>query len=40
MPYAYMIRPGVGYVRIIRFAQTTGEELEARLEQLQAQGMK
>jgi len=28
VPYAYMIRPGVGYVRIIRFAQTTGEELD------------
>src|SRR5262245_36303429 len=26
IPYAYMIRPGVGYVRVIRFSQTTGEE--------------
>ncbi len=40
VPYGFMIRPGVGYVRITRFAQKTGEELEARLEQLQAQGMK
>jgi len=40
VPYAYMIRPGVGYVRIIRFAQTTGEELEKAIGGLKAQGMK
>jgi carboxyl-terminal processing protease len=40
VPYAYMIRPGVGYVRIIRFAQTTGEELEKAIGSLKAQGMK
>ena len=40
IPYAYMIRPGVGYVRMIRFAQTTGEELEASIAKLRAQGMK
>lgn len=40
IPYAYMIRPGVGYVRIIRFAQTTGDELEKAIAGLQAQGMK
>jgi carboxyl-terminal processing protease len=40
VPYAYMIRPGVGYVRIIRFAQTTGEELEKAIGNLKAQGMK
>ena len=40
VPYGFMIRPGVGYVRITRFAQKTGEELEAKLEQLKAQGMK
>ena len=40
VPYAYMIRPGVGYVRIIRFSQTTGEELERALSKLHAQGMK
>jgi carboxyl-terminal processing protease len=40
VPYAYMIRPGVGYVRIIRFAQTTGEELEKAIGDLRAQGMK
>lgn len=40
IPYAYMVRPGVGYVRIIRFAQTTGDELEKALTKLRAQGMK
>ncbi len=40
IPYAYMIRPGVGYVRIIRFAQTTGEELERAITKLRDQGMK
>src|SRR5262245_18259399 len=28
IPYAYMVLPGVGYLRIIRFSQTTGDELE------------
>jgi carboxyl-terminal processing protease len=40
IPYAYMIRPGVGYVRIIRFAQTTGQELETALNKLRDEGMK
>src|SRR5262245_20067001 len=40
VPYAYMIRPGVGYVRINRFAQTTGAELEKALVNLRQQGMK
>jgi carboxyl-terminal processing protease len=40
VPYAYMIRPGVGYVRINRFAQTTGDELEKALSSLRQQGMK
>lgn len=40
IPYAYMIRPGVGYVRPIRFSRTTGEELEKALRTLEAQGMK
>ncbi len=40
VPYAYMIRPGVGYVRITRFAATTGEELEKALATLHAAGMK
>jgi len=40
IPYVYMIRPGIGYVRMIRFAQTTGEELEKAIATLKAQGMK
>jgi carboxyl-terminal processing protease len=40
IPYAYMVRPGVGYVRLIRFSQTTGNELEKALDKLRAQGMK
>ena len=40
IPYSFIIRPGVGYVRPIRFAQTTGEELESAVGKLKAQGMK
>ncbi len=40
VPYSYMIKPGVGYVRVIRFAQTTGDELERAIATLRAQGMK
>jgi carboxyl-terminal processing protease len=40
IPYSYMIRPGIGYVRIIRFAQTTGEELERAITRLRGEGMK
>jgi carboxyl-terminal processing protease len=40
VPYSYMVRPGVGYVRIIRFSATTGDELERALNTLRSQGMK
>jgi carboxyl-terminal processing protease len=40
IPYSYMVRPGVGYVRITRFSQTTGDELERALTKLRGQGMK
>jgi carboxyl-terminal processing protease len=40
IPYAFMIRPGVGYIRVIRFASTTGDELDKALETLKGQGMK
>ena len=40
IPYSYMIRPGVGYIRIVRFAATTGDELEKAIAGLHAQGMK
>ncbi len=39
IPYAYMLRPGVGYVRIKNFTQTTDTELAEKLEMLEAQGM-
>jgi len=38
--YAHMIRPGVGYVRVVRFASATGLELDRALDKLKAQGMK
>ena len=37
---AYMIQPHTGYIRINRFAATTGEEFLQALKKLQAQGMK
>jgi carboxyl-terminal processing protease len=37
--YAYMIRPGVGYIRIKNFTQTTERELKVELEGLLADGM-
>ena len=40
IPYAYMIRPGIGYVRIVRFSQTTGDELDKALTALRAKSMK
>lgn len=38
--YAHMIAPGVGYVRVVRFASATSEELERALEKLRGEGMK
>jgi carboxyl-terminal processing protease len=37
--YAFMVRPGVGYIRIKNFTQTTDSELEEKLRLLKAQGM-
>ena len=39
VPYHFMVRPGVGYIRMIRFAKTTSEELETAFMNLQQQGM-
>src|SRR5262245_58551762 len=39
IPYSYMIRPGIGYVRIKNFTQTTDSELEEKLKLLKSQGM-
>lgn len=40
VPYAYMLQPGVGYVRVVRFAETTADELVDALDSLRAQGMR
>jgi len=39
IPYSYMIRPAVGYIRIKNFTQTTDLELEEKLKLLKSQGM-
>lgn len=39
VPYHFMLRSGVGYIRAIRFAKTTSEELETALRNLEQQGM-
>jgi carboxyl-terminal processing protease len=40
VPYAFMLRPEVGYVRMIRFSATTSDELAKTLQKLREQGMK
>lgn len=37
---AYMIAPGVGYIRLDRFGATSGKEVREAIAQLQKQGMK
>lgn len=39
VPYAFMLEPGVGYIRMGRFSATTTEELEEALQKLEEQGM-
>jgi len=39
IPYIFMLRPGTGYVRIVRFGETTGAELGEALNELREQGM-
>jgi len=38
--YSFRIRPGIGYIRIARFAETTGEELDRALESLDEKTLK
>ncbi|MCI0417547.1 S41 family peptidase [bacterium] len=38
--YAFMIRPGTGYIRIKNFTETTTDELEDSLKKLKEHGMK
>ncbi|OVE80251.1 hypothetical protein BVY01_00520 [bacterium I07] len=40
IPYAFMIRPGVGYINIVRFSATTGKELNTALNRLEKNGMR
>ncbi|HVP39076.1 MAG TPA: S41 family peptidase [Candidatus Saccharimonadales bacterium] len=40
VPYHFMVEPGTGYIRMIRFSNTTERELDHALEELQGQGMK
>lgn len=37
---SFMVRPGVGYIRITNFTSTTATELDEHLRELEAQGMK
>ncbi len=34
VPYAFEVRPGIGYVKIDRFSETTTQELNSKLDQL------
>ncbi|HEX6748913.1 MAG TPA: S41 family peptidase [Longimicrobium sp.] len=38
VPYAYMAAPGIGYVDLLVFSQTSTEELRAAIERLRSQG--
>jgi carboxyl-terminal processing protease len=40
VPYAFILEPGVGYIYIRNFAETTPDELEEKLRQLSGQGMR
>jgi len=39
VPYAFMLEPGTGYIRMARFSAKTSDELEAALGELEALGM-
>ncbi len=39
IPYAYMLRPGIGYIKIKNLTQTTTDELDQKLRALSKQGM-
>ncbi len=39
IPYSYMLQPGVGYIKIKNFTQTTTEELDQKIRHLVQQGM-
>ncbi|MCK4303640.1 MAG: S41 family peptidase [Candidatus Eisenbacteria sp.] len=39
VPAAFMLEPGIGYIRMSRFSATTSDELEEALQALEADGM-
>ncbi|MBN1895678.1 S41 family peptidase [bacterium] len=39
IPFAAMVRPGIGYIQIARFSSTTGDELQKAVEKLESQQM-
>lgn len=40
IPSAFMIEPGVGFIKIVRFTSTTADELDIAFAQLRSEGMK
>jgi carboxyl-terminal processing protease len=38
VPFAFEVRPGVGYIKIDRFSESTAEELGEKLKKLQSEG--
>ncbi len=38
VPYAFEVAPGVGYIRVSTFAETTGEEVRAAIDRLEKAG--
>jgi len=40
VPYSFMMDGDVGYVRVARFSRTSADELNEKLDELEAQGMK
>jgi carboxyl-terminal processing protease len=40
VPYAFEVAPGVGYLRLSTFSETTGEEVRAAIDRLEAEGAK
>ncbi len=39
VPYAFEIQPGIGYIKIDRFSETTADELDEKLNELNADGL-
>ena len=40
VPYAYVVEPGVGYLRLSNFAETTAEEVEGAVRRLEGEGVR